>query len=58
MTVYHAIKRLLDSDKDISFSQRVAIVDIIESLKNCNNCLYDCNMLTSKSCNKWKQSVK
>jgi hypothetical protein len=36
MTVDNAIKRLLDSEQELSYSQRIAIVDLIESLK----CIY------------------
>jgi hypothetical protein len=43
MDIDKAVERLLDHDKYISYSQRVAIVDIIESLKCCENC---CNSKT------------
>ena len=38
MTLENTTERLLDHNKHISYSQRVAIVDLLESLKNCDNC--------------------
>lgn len=44
MTSENAKIRLLDSEQELSYSQRIAISDLIDSLKCCGNCKYCCEM--------------
>jgi hypothetical protein len=38
MNIKNAIRRLLNTEDEVSYSQRLAIVDLIESMKCCGNC--------------------